>query len=110
MIRPWVMLPTLFLGFVFAFLRKFYMSSSRDIKRLEGISRSPVFSQLSTSLHGLTTIRAFSAEAMLQQKFDRQQDLHTSAWFAFISSTRWFGLWLDWIVVLYLGTVVFSEP
>lgn len=107
-VRPWVMLPTLFLGFIFIFLRKFYMASCRDIKRLEGISRSPVFSQLSTSLHGLTTIRAFSAEEMLQGKFDRQQDIHTSAWFAFISSTRWFGVWLDWIVVFYLAAVVYS--
>ena len=84
------------------------MASARDIKRLEGIARSPVFSQLSTSLQGLTTIRAFSAQPLLRAEFDRQQDLHSSSWFAFISATRWFGVWLDWIVVVYLGLVVYS--
>ena len=107
-IRPWVMIPTVLLGVIFVFLRRFYMASARDIKRLEGIARSPVFSQLSTSLQGLTTIRAFSAQPLLRAEFDHQQDLHSSAWFAFISATRWFGVWLDWIVVVYLGLVVYS--
>ena len=84
------------------------MATSRDIKRLEGISRSPIFSQLSTSLQGLTTIRAFNAEPLLRSEFDYQQDLHTSTWFAFLSSTRWFGLWLDWLVAVFIGVVVFS--
>ena len=84
------------------------MASARDIKRLEGIAKSPVFSQLSTSLHGLTTIRAFSAQPLLRAEFERIQDLHSSAWFAFISSTRWFGVWLDWMVVVYLACVVYS--
>merc|ERR1712032_435777 len=106
--RPWVILPTLVLSVVFVLLRRFYMASARDIKRLEGIAKSPVFSQLSTSLHGLTTIRAFSAQPLLRAEFDRIQDLHMSGWFTFISATRWFGLWLDWIVVVYLACVVYS--
>ena len=84
------------------------MASARDIKRLEGITRSPVFSQLSTSIQGLTIIRAFSAEHLLHSEFDHQQDLHSSASFAFISASRCFSGWLDWIVVDYLGIVVYS--
>ena len=108
LVRPWVILPTLVLGVIFVRLRTFYMGSSRDIKRLEGISKSPVFSQLSTSLQGLTTIRAFKAEPLLRSEFDFQQDLHTSTWFIYLSSTRWFSIWLDWVVCLYTGIVVFS--
>ena len=108
LVRPWVLLPTLVLGVLFVFLRRFYMASASDIKRLEGIAKSPVFSQLSTSLHGLTTIRAFSAQPLLREEFDRIQDLHSSAWFAFLSSTRWFAVWLDWLVVVFLACVVYS--
>jgi hypothetical protein len=32
------------------------------------VARSPVFSQLSTSLQGLTSIRAFSAQNMLRSQ------------------------------------------
>ena len=51
-VRPWVIIPTIVLGLVFFWLRSFYLQSSRDIKRLEGIARSPVFSQMSISLQG----------------------------------------------------------
>ena len=103
-----MILPTILLGVLFLFLRRFYMASARDIKRIEGVAKSPVLSQLSTSLHGLTTIRAFKAQPLLRAEFDQLQDLHSSAWFAFISSTSWFALWLDWIVVVYLAGIVYS--
>ena len=51
-VRPWVVLPTIALGVIFLWLRSFYMHSSRDIKRMEGIAKSPVFSHFSTSLQG----------------------------------------------------------
>ena len=34
-VRPWIMIPTAILGGIFICLRKFYMKSARDIKRLE---------------------------------------------------------------------------
>ena len=109
-VRPWVFLPTIVLGVVFVILRCFYMASARDIKRLDGISKSPIFSHLSNSMHGVTTIRAFSAEPLLQAQFDRMQDLHTSGSFALISGTSWFAVYMDWIVVVFLACVVFSFP
>lgn len=107
-IRPIIIIPTLLMAVVFYFLRRFYLNTSRSVKRLEGITKSPIFSQLSSSLNGLTSIRAFKAQDMMVNEFDYQQDIHSSAWFAYLATTRWFGVYLDWIVVGYLSCCVLS--
>ncbi|CAG9575865.1 unnamed protein product [Danaus chrysippus] len=104
----WLLVPTLFIGLIFYGLRIFYLSSSRSIKRLEGVTRSPVFSHLNASLQGITTIRAFGAQEALIREFDNHQDLHSSAWYLFIASSRAFGFWLDLVCVIYIAVVTLS--
>ncbi|CAN7997610.1 unnamed protein product [Ixodes hexagonus] len=71
-------------------------------------SRSPVFSHLSTSLYGLTTIRAFQAQRTFERMFDVKQDHHTSAWYMFLCTARWFGITLDSICFAYITVVTMS--
>ncbi|XP_068628290.1 probable multidrug resistance-associated protein lethal(2)03659 [Battus philenor] len=104
----WLLLPTLAIGVIFYGLRIVYLSSSRSIKRLEGVTRSPVFSHLNASLQGITTIRAFGAQEALIREFDNHQDLHSSAWYLFIASSRAFGFWLDLVCVIYIAIVTLS--
>lgn len=85
--------------------RKFYISSARSLKRLEGITRSPVFSHLSVSLYGLATIRSFQIEPKFIRLFDVYQDNHTSTWFMFLGATRWLGVVLDWLCCIYITCV-----
>ncbi|CAB3379679.1 Hypothetical predicted protein [Cloeon dipterum] len=80
-VNVWLLLPTLVIGIIFYFLRVIYLSTSRSVKRLEGVTRSPVFSHLNASVQGLTTIRAFGAQQILESQFDSHQDLHSSACF-----------------------------
>ncbi|QQP55984.1 ATP-binding cassette sub-family C member 4, partial [Caligus rogercresseyi] len=54
-------------------IRRFYLKASRSIKRLEGITRSPVFSQLASSLDGITTIRSMNIQNLLIKEFDDLQ-------------------------------------
>ncbi|KYN44462.1 hypothetical protein ALC56_01160 [Trachymyrmex septentrionalis] len=104
----WLLIPTVLIGIVFYYMRIFYLATSRSVKRLEGITRSPVFAHLSATLQGLSTIRAFGAEAILTKEFDNYQDIHSSAWYIFISTSRAFGFWLDVFCVLYITLVTLS--
>ncbi|XP_069668827.1 probable multidrug resistance-associated protein lethal(2)03659 isoform X2 [Periplaneta americana] len=104
----WLILPSVVMFGIFYILGRYYVSTSRNVKRLEGITRSPVFSHLSATLQGLTTIRAFRAEALLSKEFDNHQDLHSSAWFMFIASSRAFALWLDSLCTIYIALVTLS--
>jgi ATP-binding cassette subfamily C (CFTR/MRP) protein 1 len=51
--------------FAYAKIQKLYVSTSRELKRLDSLAMSPIFSSFSETLLGLATVRAFRA----QQKF-----------------------------------------
>ncbi|KAK5646964.1 hypothetical protein RI129_005428 [Pyrocoelia pectoralis] len=107
-VNPWLLIPTVLISIVLFCLRRFYLATSRSVKRLEGVTRSPVFGHLNASLQGLTTIRAFRAESILIEEFDSLQDLHSSAWYLFITTSQAFAYWLDFVCVIYICIVTFS--
>ncbi|KAI8514342.1 Multidrug resistance-associated protein 4 [Branchiostoma belcheri] len=108
-INPWVFIPTIPLLILFIYIRKYYLNTSRDIKRLEGTTRSPAFSHLSATLQGLWTIRAFGAQESFQQEFHSHQDLHSEAWFLFIACSRWLALRLDFLAAMFVTAVAFCS-
>uniref|UniRef100_A0A7M4G370 Multidrug resistance-associated protein 4 n=1 Tax=Crocodylus porosus TaxID=8502 RepID=A0A7M4G370_CROPO len=106
---PWILIPLVPLFILFIFLRRYFLATSRDIKRLESTTRSPVFSHLSSSLQGLWTIRALKAEQRFQKLFDAHQDLHSEAWFLFLTTSRWFAVRLDAICAIFVIVVAFGS-
>ncbi|XP_040847172.1 ATP-binding cassette sub-family C member 4 isoform X2 [Ochotona curzoniae] len=106
---PWILIPLVPLSIIFVFLRRYFLETSRDVKRLESTTRSPVFSHLSSSLQGLWTIRAYRAENRFQELFDAYQDLHSEAWFLFLTTSRWFAVRLDAICAIFIIIVAFGS-
>ncbi|XP_014446420.1 multidrug resistance-associated protein 4 [Tupaia chinensis] len=106
---PWIIIPLVPLGIMFFVLRRYFLETSRDVKRLESTTRSPVFSHLSSSLQGLWTIRAYKAEERFQELFDAHQDLHSEAWFLFLTTSRWFAVRLDAICAIFVIVVAFGS-
>ncbi|KAM7344070.1 putative multidrug resistance-associated protein lethal(2)03659 isoform 2-T2 [Cochliomyia hominivorax] len=107
-LNPWYILITAVLVILFYFFRDFYLKTSRDVKRLEAITRSPVYTHLAASLNGLATIRAFEAEEILTAEFDNYQDLHSSGFYMFVATSRAFGYWLDCCCVIYIALITLS--
>ncbi|XP_029371553.1 ATP-binding cassette sub-family C member 4 isoform X1 [Echeneis naucrates] len=105
---PWILIPVVPLLLFFLYLRRYFLQTSRDVKRLESTTRSPVFSHLSSSLQGLWTIRAFGAEERFQKAFDAHQDLHSEAWFLFLTTSRWFAVRLDGICSIFVTITTFG--
>ncbi|XP_053667782.1 probable multidrug resistance-associated protein lethal(2)03659 [Anopheles marshallii] len=104
----WLLIPTAIMGVIFYLLRFVFLKTARNVKRVEAITRSPVFTHTNATIDGLTTIRAFGAERFLEDTFHRYQDLNTSAAFLFGATTRAFAFWLDVICLLYIASVVLS--
>ncbi|XP_037030669.1 multidrug resistance-associated protein 4-like [Bradysia coprophila] len=108
LVNYWLLLPTFIMSILFYALRHVYVNTARCIKRVEALTRSPIFSHANATLQGLSTIRAFKAQQILSNEFDTHQDLSTSSWYLFLASTRAFALWLELVCVLYMATVILS--
>ncbi|CAG9863720.1 unnamed protein product [Phyllotreta striolata] len=107
-VNPWIMIPTLVIFIIMLFFKMAFLKTSRNIKRIEAITRSPIYTHLTASLQGITTIRAFGAEEILCKKFDDLQDNYTAASYLFLSASRGFGFWLDMHCLFYIALVVIS--
>ncbi|XP_046746906.1 ATP-binding cassette sub-family C member 4-like [Diprion similis] len=109
-IMPWSIIPVLILGVAFYFIRIYYLRTYRQMKRLEGIVKSPVFTHINYTLDGLTTIRSGGpmVENMLRKEFDHVQNVHSSAWYLTIITSSAFGLFLDLISTGYTAFICFA--
>lgn len=107
-VTPWMILPTIFLAALFYYIRRVYLAGAQDIKRLEGVTKAPVFSHITATFSGLTTIRVCKAQAMVTKEFDVLQDQHTGTWILFLATSEAFGFYLDLLSVIFLAIVTFQ--
>ncbi|KAI5699855.1 hypothetical protein M8J75_009903 [Diaphorina citri] len=107
-VNPLFSIPVLILLYLFWRLSKAYLRTSKSLKYLEGVTRSPVFTHLNACLHGLPTIRAHGAAKILVEEFDYHQDLHSSTWHLFVYTNMGFAYLIDFLCLLYLSTILIS--
>ncbi|KAF9364856.1 hypothetical protein BGX34_000147 [Mortierella sp. NVP85] len=102
-VNPWVVIsiPFLFGGFIL--LRTIYIRTSRQVKRIDSQTRSPIYSQLSETLDGLTSVRAFDVGNRFMGRFIDAQEANGRAFFSYLICARWLGFRLDALSALFLG-------
>lgn len=66
-----------------------------------------MFTHLATTLTGLSTVRAFNAEIILQNEFDLHQDTHSSCWYMFIATSSAFAFSLDLLCLVFVCCIIF---
>ncbi|CAG2172916.1 unnamed protein product, partial [Oppiella nova] len=104
-VNVYLIIPGIFLIILMVIVRGIYMKSARDIKRFEGITRSPVFTHVSTTLNGLDSVRAYGAQEAFEHQYYIYQNDHTATWFLFACASRTLSLITDWICVAYLVAI-----
>ncbi|CAG2104061.1 unnamed protein product, partial [Medioppia subpectinata] len=104
-VNPYLTTAALFLLIVALLVRVVYIKAARDIRRHEGIARSPVYTHVSTTLNGLASVRAYGAQTEFEKQYTIYQDDHTAMWFMYLCTTRMLAIVMDWFSVLYLVIV-----
>jgi len=91
---------------------KFYLRSSRDLKRIESVQRSPLFQQFGETLSGITTIRAYGEEQRFIRDNMHKINTHNRPFIFLWAANRWLAFRIDVVgdlVAFFAGAfVIFS--
>jgi len=87
--------PVLIVGY--RFVQKYYIATSRELKRWDSVLRSPIYSFFSETLDGSGTIRAFGVEGPFILKNHHQLDRNLEAYYLSVSANRWLAVRLEFI-------------
>lgn len=83
------------IGFVYRSLMNYYRATNRDIKRLESVSRSPLYAHFSESLAGLSTIRGYAKGEQFVQQNQEFVERYVQASTYQAASRWWLGMRID---------------
>ncbi|KAM4717797.1 multidrug resistance-associated protein 1 [Anableps anableps] len=86
-----------FLGLLYFFVQRFYVASSRQLKRLESVSRSPIYTHFNETLLGTSVIRAFGEQERFIHESDQRVDYNQKAYYPSIVANRWLAIRLEFV-------------
>ncbi|KAI9760216.1 MAG: exo-1,3-beta-glucanase [Chaenotheca gracillima] len=85
------------LGLIYLYIQKYYLRASRELKRLDSVTRSPIYAHFQESLGGMTTIRAYRQQERFALENEWRVDANLRAYFPSISANRWLAVRLEFI-------------
>jgi ATP-binding cassette subfamily C (CFTR/MRP) protein 1 len=77
------------------FLQKFFVATARQLKRMEAISRSPIFTHFSETITGSSTIRAFDRSESFIRENEQRVDENQSCSYPIVVANRWLAIRLE---------------
>lgn len=98
---PWFAICVPVLGLLFVMLLSFYQASSREIKRIDSVQRSFVYSSFGEILNGLDIIKAFDAKEFFMNKLDHDIDKMNEAYYLTITFQRYLSINLSIISTIF---------
>ncbi|KAK3287519.1 hypothetical protein CYMTET_4965 [Cymbomonas tetramitiformis] len=105
---PYLIILVPFLLLAMTRLRNYVTASMNELKRLDNLTRSPVFNSFNATLHGLVVMRAFQLERHMHARFLELLESNAQAWFWWFICNRWLGFWLDMLCFVIVASVSFA--
>ncbi|CEP13205.1 hypothetical protein [Parasitella parasitica] len=88
-ITPAFIVPGFFVALMFRSVGVYYLKTSRDMKRLNAVSRSPIYVQFNETVLGVTTIRAFGCQRRFTEENFKRIDANNRPFLWMWATNRW---------------------
>lgn len=92
---PFFILPSFVICGVYLVIGKLYINSSRDLKRIESIQRSPLYQHLDETIAGVVTVRAYGQERRFAAEALHHLDVHSAAYLDLWATNAWLAFRVD---------------
>lgn len=102
---PYTLLAFVPVLFGFVYVQRYFQRSSRELKRMDSVSRSPVYAHFSECLNGLSSIRAYGRLPLMGSMNRIRLDNHLRMNLASFSANRWLGMRME----LLGGLLIFAS-
>lgn len=89
-------------------IQKNFLPAFKNLREAEGLSRSPVFSYLNSTLQGLNTIHCTQINRTLEREFKKHLDLNTSSKYLITESTCAFVGLVDIVMMIFYLSIVLA--
>lgn len=97
------------MAILYYFIMKFYIPTASQLKRMESVTRSPVFNHFSETVTGASVIRAYKVQERFRDESANRVDRNMEPYYINFSSSRWLGVRLEFLGnCLVLGATLFS--
>ena len=103
-IIPIFLIPGSVIAVLFYFIGVYYLNTSRDMKRLNSVSRSPIYIQFQESVSGVSTIRAFGCQRRFIEENYEKIDNNNRPFIWMWGANRWLHCRID-ILGAFIGFV-----
>ncbi|KAG0152553.1 hypothetical protein CROQUDRAFT_55936 [Cronartium quercuum f. sp. fusiforme G11] len=78
-------------------IQSYYLATSRELKRIDAVTKSPIYAMFGETLNGLVTIRAFGHQNRFVSENESRLDRNQEAYFGSIVANRWLAVRLELI-------------
>uniref|UniRef100_A0AAX7TMG0 ABC-type glutathione-S-conjugate transporter n=1 Tax=Astatotilapia calliptera TaxID=8154 RepID=A0AAX7TMG0_ASTCA len=97
MATPFAAVIILPLAFLYAFVQSFYVATSCQLRRLEAVSRSPIYTHFNETVQGASVIRAFGEQSRFILQANERVDFNQTSYFPRFVATRWLAVNLEFV-------------
>ncbi|KAL7678118.1 hypothetical protein ACOME3_004347 [Neoechinorhynchus agilis] len=101
---PYFLIAVIPICIIFYFVQRFYIATSQQLRRIDSVSRSPIYSNFSETLLGIQSIRAYRIEDQFIRRNNKYNDENISVYYHTILVNRWLAVFLE----LLASIIVFS--
>ncbi|XP_053306512.1 ATP-binding cassette sub-family C member 2 [Spea bombifrons] len=85
------------LAIFYYFVQRFYVTTSRQLRRLDSVTRSPIYSHFGETVSGLSVIRAYGHQQRFLQHNEDTIDINQKSVYSWIVSNRWLAIRLEFV-------------